>query len=224
MNDPYSPDDTRDTLRTIGGLLLGLAALMIFIRKGWFFSINPHQWAAFPMFLVLATPAVLLYGAVWTMPRTGELHVWQAVLCVFGYIFVPLALLQFVDVIGGTRSAALNIFWVFGFTAALAFYVGSVLGVRVQLLLGAIAAIISWSAFWDKILSGGIGAHFGVYRGLLGLLAIGLLAGALYLWRQNPGGDEVASSANPPAGDVGLLKASELVTGAGIAAVIACGL
>ena len=48
---------------------------------------------------------------------------------------------------------------------------------RVQLLLGSIAVIISWTALWDKILSGGIGAHWGVYRGLLGILAIGLLAG-----------------------------------------------
>src|SRR5262249_22513383 len=61
-------------------------------------------------------------------------------------------------------------------------------------------------------------------RGLLGLLAIGLLAGALFIWRTNPGGDDRASSATGPDGDLGLWKASELVTGAGIAAVIACSL
>jgi hypothetical protein len=224
MNDPYSPDDTRDVLRTLGGLLIGLAALMIFIRKGPFISLNPHQWASFPMLLVLGIPAVFLYGSVLTRPRTGELRVWQVVLCVFGYLFVPLALAQFVDVIGGTRGAALNVFWIFGFTAALAFWSGAVMGVRVQLLLGSIAAIISWSALWGKILSGGISHHYGVYRGLLGILAIGLLAGALYLWRENPGGEEVASSATAPSGDLGLWKGSELLTGAGIAAVLACGL
>jgi hypothetical protein len=224
MNDPLSPDDTRDLLREIGGLLIGLAALMIYIRKGPFIALNPSQWAAFPMFLVLAIPAVLLYGAILTRPRTGELRVWQVVLSVFGYVFVPLALSEFVDVIGGTPGAALNVFWIFGFTAALAFWSGAVMGVRVQLLLGSIAAIISWSAFWNKILSDGISHHYGVYRGLLGILAIGLLAGALYLWRENPGGDEKATSATQPAGDLGLWKASELFTGAGIAAVIACGL
>jgi hypothetical protein len=55
-------------------------------------------------------------------------------------------------------------------------------------------------------------------------MAIGLLAGALYVWRANPGGDEVGGSATTPTGDLGLWKASELLTGAGIAAVIACAL
>jgi hypothetical protein len=224
MNDPLTPDDSRDVFRALGGLLIGLAALMIFIRKGWFFPINPSQWASFPLFLVFAIPAVFLYGSLFTRDRTGELRVWQVVLATFGYVFVPLALLQFVDVIGGTRGAALNVFWIFGFTAALGFYVGSVRGVRVQLLLASIAAIISWSALWDKLLSNGIGQHYGVYRGVLGVLAIALLAGALYLWRENPGGEEIASSTTAPSGDIGLWKASELFTGAGIAAVLACGL
>jgi hypothetical protein len=126
--------------------------------------------------------------------------------------------------IGGTPGAPLNLFWIFLVTAGMAFYAGTVMGVRVQILLGCLALILSWSALWDKILSGGIGSHWGIYRGLLGILAIGLLAGALYVWRTNPGGDEVAGTATGPAGDLGLWKASELLTGAGIAAVIACAL
>jgi hypothetical protein len=224
MNDLLKPDDTRDALRNIGGLLVGLAAAMIYIRKGPFLSVNPSQWASFPMLLVLAIPAVYLYGGIRTRPQTGELRPWQVVHSVFGLIFVPLALTEFVHLISGNPNAPLNLFWIFGVTAALAFYAGIVAGVRVQLLLGSIAVIISWTALWDKILSGGIGAHWGVYRGLLGIVAVGLLAGALYLWRNNPGGDEVAGSATAPSGDLGLWKASELFTGAGIAAVIACGL
>jgi hypothetical protein len=224
MNDLFEPDDTRDSLRKIGGLLIGLAAAMIYIRKGPFLTVNPDQWAAFPMFLVLAIPAVYLYGGILTRPQTGELRTWQVVHSVFGLIFVPFALLQFVDVVGGDPNAQLNLFWVFAVTAGLAFYAGAVAGVRVQLLFGSILLIISWTALWDKILSGGIGAHWGVYRGLLGLMAIGLLAGALYVWRTNPGGDEVAGTATAPTGDLGLWKASELVTGAGIAGVIACSL
>jgi hypothetical protein len=125
--------------------------------------------------------------------------------------------------IGGNPNAELNVFWAFGFTAALAFYAGAI-GVRVQFLLGSIAMIVSWTALWNKLLSDGIGAHWGAYRGLLGLLAIGLLAGALYVWRTNPGGDETAESATGPDGDLGLWKASELLTGAGVAAVVACAL
>ena len=224
MNDLFKPDDTRDALRKIGGLLLGLGAAMIYIRKGPFLTVNPSQWASFPMFLVLAIPAVYLYGGIVTKPQTGELRPWQVVHSVFGLIFVPFALAQFVDMIGGNPSAALNVFWILLATAGLAFYAGIVAGVRVQLLLGSIALIISWTALWDKLLSGGVGAHWGVYRGLLGLIAIGLLAGGLYLWRNNPGGDEMAASATAPSGDLGLWKASELLTGAGIAAVIACAL
>jgi hypothetical protein len=224
MNDLFEPDDTRDSLRKIGGLLIGLAAAMIYIRKGPFLTLNPSQWAAFPMFLVLAIPAVYLYGGVLTKPQTGELRSWQVVHSVFGLIFVPFALLQFVDMIGGNPNAAMNLFWAFAVTAGLAFYAGAVAGVRVQLLFGSIALIVSWTALWDAILSGGIGAHWGIYRGLLGILAIGLLAGALYVWRNNPGGDEIAATATAPSGDLGLWKGSELVTGAGIAAVIGCAL
>jgi hypothetical protein len=224
MNDLLKPDDTRDALRKIGGLLFGLGALMIYIRKGPFLTVNPDQWAEFPIFLVLAVPAVVLYGSVLTRRQTGELRPWQLVYSVFGLVFVFLALTQLVDVIGGNPNAQLNLFWISLATAGLAFYAGVVLGVRVQLLLGSILLILSWSALWDKLLSDGIGAHWGVYRGLLGLLAIGLLAGGLYLWRNNPGGDEVAASATGPAGDLGLWKASELLTGAGIAAVIGCSL
>jgi len=224
MNELLQPDDTRDALRKIGGLLIGLAAAMIYIRKGPLLSTNNQQWAAFPIFLVLAIPAVYLYGSILTRPQTGKLRPWQAVHNVFGLVFVPLALGQFVDVIGGTPTASLNVFWIAAVTAALAFYAGARAGVRVQFLLGSIAVIVSWTALWNKILSGGIGAHWGVYRGLLGILAIALLAGALYVWRTNPGGDDAGASSTAPAGDLGLWKASELVTGAGIAAVIGCAL
>src|SRR3954447_8231706 len=171
MNDLFKPDDTRDALRKLGGLLLGLGALMIYIRKGPFLTVNPSQWASFPMFLVLAIPAAYLYGgAILSRPETGVLRPWQVVHSVFGLVFVALGLLEFVDMIGGTPNAGLNVFWIFLVTAGLAFYAGTVLGVRVQLLLGSIALIISWTALWDKLLSGGISAHWGVYRGLLGLL------------------------------------------------------
>ena len=193
---------------------------MIFLRK----NAGPGHWASFPMFLDLAIPAVLLYGAVLTRAQTGELRSWQLVYSVFGLVFVPFALMKFIVVLGGTPGSSLNIFWIFGFTAVLAWYAGAVVGVRVQLLLASIAAIISWTSLWNKLLSSGISHHYGVYRGLLGILAIGLLAAALYVWRTNPGGDDAAATATGPGGDLGLWKASELLTGAGIAAVGACSL
>jgi len=224
MNEVLRPDDTRDALRELGGLLIGLAATMIYIRKGPLLSTNAHQWSAFPMFLVLAIPAGYLYWSILTRRQTGELRPWQAVHNVFGVILIPLALGEFVDVIGGTPTAGLNVFWISAVTAAAAFYAGARAGVRVQFLVGSIAVIVSWTALWDQILSDGVGAHWGIYRGLLGILSIGLLAAALYVWRTNPGGNDIGASATSPAGDLGLWKASELVTGAGIAAVIACSL
>jgi hypothetical protein len=220
MSDLLRPDDTRDALRKLGGLLVGTAALMIFIRKS-----QGEPWGDFSLFLVLAIPAVLLYGGgVFTIRETGGLRPWQAVFSVFGLVFVPLALLQFVEMVGGT-SSNLNTFWIFGVTAGLAGYAGIVAGIRFHLLAGSIALIISWSALWDKILGEeGIAGNIGVYRGVLGILAIGLLAGALYLWRENPGDDGGAASATNPGGDQGLWKGSELFTGAGISAVLACSL
>jgi hypothetical protein len=160
-----------------------------------------------------------------TRPQTGGLRPWQAVHSVFGLLFIALALGQLVDMLGGTPTAALNVFWITAVTAGCAFYAGFVAGVRVQILFGAIFVILSWTALWSKLLpDSGITSHWGVYRGLLGLLSIGLLAAALYVWRTNPGGDEVADTATEPAGDLGLWKASELLTGAGIAAVVACSL
>jgi hypothetical protein len=207
MSDALKPDDTRDALRKIGVVLFGIGALMIFIRKG---AIPGDQWSDFPLFLVLAVPAAAFYYlGVSTTAATGGLRPWQAVSAVLGLILVPLALLQFIQLVGGSGSN-LNTFWIFGLTAALAAYAGMVVGVRFGLLFAAIAAIISWSGLWDWILADGIGGHIGVYRGLLGILSILLLVVGIAIWRSDS--------------EEGLSKFSELVTGAGISALIACGL
>ena len=221
MNDLLRPDDTRDALRNIGALLLGIGVLMLLLRK----ATISDDYADGIVLILLAIPAVLLYGgSIRTLDATGGLRPWQAVWSVFGLVFVALALIQFVTVIDETPDASFNLFWIFAVVAALGFYAGAVVGIRFQLLAGGIALIVSWSELWNKILSDGIGAHYGIYRGLLGILAIGLLAGALYLWRTNPGRDRGAASATGIIGDPGLWKASELFTAAGISAVIACSL
>jgi hypothetical protein len=204
MTDALRPEDTRDALRKLGGLLFGIGILMMWLRKG-------EDWSDFVVFVILAIPAVLFYGgALYTLKDTRGLQPWQSVASVFGLLFIPAALSAFVDLIGGTPGTDLNTFWIFGVTAAAGVYAALVAGVRFQLLAATIAAIISWTALWDKILGDGIAAHIGVYRGLLGILSILILAGALVLWRSDRRD--------------GLDKASELLTGAGIAAVLACSL
>jgi hypothetical protein len=207
MSPALKPDDTRDALRKIGGLLFGLGALMILIRKS-------QDWGDFPIFLVLAIPAVVLYGfGVNTVRDSDEVRPWQAVYTVFGLILVPFALSRFVEMIGGSSGADLNVFWIFAVTAGLGVYAGHVVGVRWGLLGASIAAIVSWSALWDKILGDqGINGHIGTYRGLLGVLAILLLIAGIRVWR---------GTADKAEGE---RKFSEFLTGAGIAAVIACGL
>ena len=220
MKDLLAPDDTRDALRKYGGLLVGLGVLMLVLRR-------QEDSGNFLNFLLYAGAAVLLYGEGTFSDRlTGGVRPWQAVYSVFGLLFVPLALSEFVDLIGdpGDGGEALNVFWIFGVTAALGFYAGAVKGIRFQLLAGSIATIVAWTALWDKLLGDeGIAGHFGTYRGLLGILAILLLAGALYLWRESPD-SRVTNTAVNDGGDQGLWKASELITGAGISAVIACSL
>lgn len=217
MRELLAPDDTRDALRKQGGLLLALGVLMLVLRK-------EDDLSDFVTFLLYGAMAVYLYGAVFTTRHTDGARPWTAVHSVLGLLFVPLALSEFVELLDGDAGSDLNTFWIFGVTAALAFYAGVVKGIRFHLLAGSIAAIVSWSGLWDKLLGDeGIAGHFGTYRGLLGILSIILLAGALWLWRQ---GDEtrVTGTVTDDGGDEGVWKASELFTGAGIAAVLACGL
>jgi hypothetical protein len=217
MRDLLAPDDTRDALRGLGGLLLGIGVLMLILRRG-------EDPGDFLTFLLYAVAAVYLYGAVFTDRYTNGIRPWASIHSVFGLLFIPLALTEFIDLIDGDSGSSWNVFWIFGVTAAAAFYAGAVKGIRFQLLAGSIAAIISWSALWDELLGDeGIAGHFGTYRGLLGILSILLLAGALYLWRQGED-TRVVGTAVQPAGDQGLWKASELLTGAGISAVIATSL
>ena len=223
MNELLKPDDTRDALRKIGGLLFGLGILMWLLRKATVANDLGDGW----ILILLLIPAVLLYGGSILPPSEtgGRLRPWQTVYSVFGLIFVALALIQFVDLIDDTPDTSLNLTWIFLVVAGLGFFAGVMRGIRFQILFGGIALIVAWSELWNKILGDeGIAGHIGVYRGLLGILSIGLLAGALFLWRTNQGGDNRAATATEPAGDFSLWKASELFTAAGIAAVLACSL
>jgi hypothetical protein len=221
MADLLRPDDTRDALRKLGALLFGIGILMLLLRK----AVIADDMKDGVILIVLAIPAALLYGGgVLTTGDTGGARPWQAVWSVFGLIFVALALIQLVATIDETPDASLNFFWIFAVVAALAFYAGAVKGIRFHLLAGSIALIISWSEIWNKILGDdGIAGHVGTYRGLLGILSILLLAGAVYLWRSAPDA-RVGGTGVEDGGDHHLWRASELITGAGIAAVIATSL
>lgn len=202
----FEPDEARDVLRKLGGLLVGLGLFMAFVRKS-----DPslgEAWGDWGLLIVLLLAFVFLYG-VGMLGRlnTPALRPWESVYLVFGILIAPFLLFQFIEAINGTPGTSLNVLWVFLVTGGLAAAASVVAGVRYGLLLASLALIVSWSALWNKILSDGIDAHLDVYRGLLLVLAAVLLVAAFFVSR--------ASERE------GWSRGNEIVTGAAVSAVIA---
>ncbi|MGH2955982.1 MAG: hypothetical protein ACRDL6_03200 [Solirubrobacterales bacterium] len=207
MKELVKPDDSRDLLRAAGALLFGVGVLVLSVRKdepvGF---VGNEGWGHGALLILYLIAALILYGgAIATFRDTGELRKWQAIASVFGLLFVPMALGELVDILDGDPGASLNTAWIAAVTAGLAAYAGLHAGIRFQLLVGSIALLVAHLALWDKILSDGIFEHLGALRALLLAYAALLLAGGVALWRR---------------AEYGLVHASELFTGAGIAAVL----
>jgi hypothetical protein len=206
--DLVTPDDSRDLFRALGALLLGVGVLVLSVRKD-----NPSGfvendgWGAWALFAVYLAAATVLYGgAVASIRETGGLRKWQAIASVFGLLFVPFALGNFVDAVGGSPDAPMNVAWIAAVTAALGFYAGVVAGVRFQVLVGALALLVAYLAFFDEVLTDGVFSDNDLLRGLLLAYAVSMIAVGIVLWRRDR---------------EGLWQASELLTAAGIAAVVA---
>ena len=190
-----------DLLRLLGGLLFAVGALALFLRKE-----SLDAWGDFGRLLVLLIPCVLLLalglGLIGGSGSRKEgadagARPWRAVVLVFGIVLVPLTLLQFIALIGGSPDDSLNQAWVFAATAGVAALAALRARLPFAALLAALAALIAFLSLWDKILDpSGKGI-----RQLMVIAALLLIAGAVVLRRR----------AFPYAG--------ELVTAAGIAAV-----
>jgi hypothetical protein len=156
----FAPDEGRDALRKLAGLLIGLGLMMTFIRKGD--SSLGDAWGDWGLLIVLLIAFAFLYG-VGLLGRlnTDGLRAWESVYLVFGVLVAPFVLLQLIEAINGTPGASLNVFWVFGVTAGLAVATTYLAGLRYGLLLASLAVIVSWSTLWNEIVSDGIGAHLG---------------------------------------------------------------
>jgi hypothetical protein len=194
-------------LRSLGGLLFGVAMVLIFFRRSAF----GDPWGDFALFLVLLVPCVLLYGSALLGYVSSPVdRAWQAVYGTFGILLIPLVLFQFIEMVNGNTESSLNTAWVFLVTAIAAAGAALVGNVRYGLLLASIALIFSWLGLWDEILSDGLAGDFGTFRGLLMIIAAILLAGAV--------GFHMVDRSRA------LAWGSEIVTGAGIAAVLGAGL
>ena len=239
-------DDTpRRGLRLLAGLLLVLGMMLVFVRR----SSLGDRWDDLPLLLVLLAPCVFLYGIGLLAARTdAATRGWESVYVVAGLLLIPLVGFQFLEVIDGDENAPLNSAWIFGLTAAAGVAAGLLAGVRVALLVAGLAAIIVWLTIFEEILEDGVAADVGTFRGLMALIALILLAAAFLLLRRDaPGGlgerierhgegqpashreggrgrvlSRFAELGRPP--DRDLARGSELITAAGVAAIVAGGI
>src|SRR4051794_3423401 len=189
--------DRRDWLRVAGGMMFGAGALVLLIRKG-------DDWSDWAIFFALLIPALILFAVTFVGRARGELFTgWQVGFLVFGTLLLLGSLLQLVNAADGNPRASLNILWTFGVAAAVAVLTSLAMRAPFQMLLGALLALVAWLALWDKILSNPSGD---TVRWLLIVLAVIYLVVAVALMR------------------AGRPQASDLVTAAGIAAVLAAAL
>jgi hypothetical protein len=201
----------RDVIRALGGLLLASGAVVLFIRKS-----SQDEWGDFGRLLVLLIPCAVLYvlalgivGPGRTPSASGAVSAevqpepWRPAFLVFAILLVPLTLFQFLQLVDGSTDDSLNQAWIFALTAVLAAYGSLRARISYALLLAALATIFAWLAFWDKVLDEPSGT---TNRWLLVLIGIGLLLAAARLRAR---GDR---------------EADELVTGGGVALVLAASL
>lgn len=205
LRQVQAEDDARtEALRALGGLLLGIGALVLIIRK----TALPGAWEDFPLFVAWLIPALVLYGGGIMAARATEPRLWHSVWVVFGIAFVYGTLLQFLTLIEGDTGAPLNTVWTLCVVAAVGAGASLFARVRFGWLVAGVALAIAWLALWDEILENGIGDDAGTFRGLCMIAALLLVALA---WMIENRGRERS-------------EAAEIVTAAGLIFVVGAGL
>jgi hypothetical protein len=199
----------RDALRIAGAVMFAAGIFVLLIRKG-------DDWSDFPILLILLVPCVLFYGLGIGALRFGPddddhdgavradrtalgLPAWRATSLFLGIVFVPLVLLQLIELIGGDTDKPGWNFVVFLLAAGAAAYAAFVHGLRYGALLAGLFAIVAWLALCDAIFD----PSATTVRWLFLVIGAALAAAA---WRLH--GDDRR-------------EAPELVTAAGIAGLAA---
>jgi hypothetical protein len=186
--------DRRDWVRLLGGLLFAAGAAVLAFRK-------TNDWSDWAVFFVFFVATVVLYGVALTAARAlPVLQGWESAYYAFAIILLPLTLGLLVTAIDSSADGRLNVFWIFAVSAAVAALTALRRGAWWQMLIAGIYAIVSWIALWSKILDN---PSADTIRWLLIAFAAILLVAAVALGRDD----------RPHAAD--------LVTAAGIAAVLA---
>jgi hypothetical protein len=184
-------------LRSAGGLLLAVGAVVLFIRKG-----NDHAWGDFALLLVVLIPAVVLYALALggVEARSDRSEPWRSVLMVAAILLSPIVLAQLLTLFGADAGQALLTAGVFLATALIAAYGASRARVPYAVLLAGLASLVVWLIVWVRILGQ---PSVDSLRGLLIAAAALLMMVALRLARN------------------GVIGARELAISGGVAAVAA---
>jgi hypothetical protein len=188
-----SRPDSRDWLKLFGGVMFAAGAVVLALRKR-------DDWSDWAQFLVLLVATVVLFAAAAVGARAlRALEGWESGLYTFAILLLPITLVQLVNAIDNDADGNINSFWIFAASAGVAVAVALRRGFRWPMLLAGVYAIISWIGLWSKILDN---PSADTTRWLLVAVAAILLLAATVLFRR------------------GLPQAGDLVTAAGIAAVI----
>lgn len=203
----FRPDDGREVVRVVAGILIAVGCLLLAYRRGTsdYFE---DQTSNFGLFVIFAAPAGFLYGAG-ILGRTlgGFDRRWQALYTVTGMILMPIALFYLAATIDSGYDETLVAIFVFSASAAACVVAWLIASVRFQLLLGALYAAFAWLAFLDQALSDGLDSDLSTVRALLLVFAGALIVAAFVVRGRARVEPEAAFG--------------ELLTGAGLAALIA---
>jgi hypothetical protein len=208
-------DQRRDWLRLLGGLLFSAGAIALLLRKA-------SQWGAGAEFVTLLVPCALCLGlgvAGRHAPGPADrIEPFRSTLLLIGIVLLPVTLSRLVAWIGGTPGDSLNVFWIFGLTAAVAAFASLRLGAVYQLLVAGIAGIVAWISLWDKILDH---PKADTVRWLLLILAAIYIALAFVLHRRGLGEGRAVAGDHDELSRDEARRHGDLITVAGIAAITA---
>jgi hypothetical protein len=226
-SDTYSTPDRRDWLKLAGGMMFGAGVIVLLVRKG-------QDWSDWAIFAGLLIGALILLGLAVLRRPGDELGGWRTGFLVFGTLLLLASLAQLVTAADGNPGAPLNLAWTFGLAGAVAVISSLVLRAHVQMLVGALFGLVAWLGLWSKILDHPSGD---TVRWLLIVLAIIYIVAAFVLSRGRPGqagyggpgpdspgapgAPGAPAAARAPGAATHAAQASDLITVAGIAAVLA---
>jgi hypothetical protein len=174
-----------DLVRSAGGLLLALGALVLLTRK---------SSSDFARALVVGVPAIVLYMMSVLAPPAGEgdrRRPWRALLAITSILLAPVAMLELLHWLGADAGADLWLAAVFAMTALLAIHAARGTNAPYLALLAALSALVSWLYLWNKLANPSLGTT----RWLLIAAAVLLFVLAVVLARRGAAGvREVATA------------------------------